>query len=290
VRRGALLVGAALAALLASPGASPAQAPISTDRPGLGFNPATVAAGRVQVELGLPRIDQAGTADDPAVGVDAALRWGLAPRLEARLSTTWYGRTPGDGLTDGPTGIAGLRAGAHVQVIATPRVNVAVIPEVVLPIGSEALAGDRAAWSVNGAAGFGVGSASLVLVGGAQWNPAGEDDHQATGLLVAVLGHGLSSTVSGYAEAGILPTAGADPAYAGGGIAWLANPRTQLDVFVDLGLNDAASNAVFGVGISFLLHEETPRHDNAVLDRPAGRDGPVRLPAGGLAQAGAVLK
>lgn len=282
--------GIALFALIAVPAAVTAQAAIATDRPGLGFSPVTVPAGRLQVELGVPRFDYAGSDDDPSMGVDAAVRWGLLPGVEGRLATTWYGRTPGDGITDGPTGISGLRTGAKVQVIATPRVNFAVIPEVVLPVGADALAGDRVAWSVNGAAGFGIGSATLLLVAGAQWNPVGEDERQASGLLVTVLGHGLSRSVSAYAEAGLLPTTGSDPAYAGAGIAWLPNPRTQLDLFVDLGLNAAASNAVFGLGISFLLHREATPDDNALLDRPAGHLGSVRLPAGGPAQAGAVLK
>ncbi len=284
------LLGVVLAGALALPAAAQCQAAITTDRPGLSFSPTTVPAGRVQAEVGAPRLDYAGDGDDPAIGIDAALRWGIAPRLEARVSTSWYGRTSGDGLVAGPTGIAGVRAGAKLQVLSTPRVNLSVIPEVVLPIGNQALAGDRSAWSVNGAAGVGMGATTLVLVGGAQWNPVGDDGHQATGLLVALLGRSFTGTLGGYLELGTLPRQGADASYAGGGLVGLINSGTQVDAFVDLGVSAAASNIVFGVGLSFLLHRETARDDHALLDRPAAHAGPVRLPARGAAQAGAVLK
>lgn len=281
---------AAVLIVLALPAGATAQATISTDRPGLGFNPVAVPTGRLQVELGLPRLDYQGTTDDPALGVDAALRWGVLPGIEARLATTWYGRTPGVAGGDGPIGMAGLRTGAKVDLASASGINLAVIPEVVLPVGNEELAGDRAAWSLNGVAGIPVGSASLVLVGGAQWNPVEDDRYQATGLLVAVLGHGLTGNTSGYLELGALPSAGDDPAYAGAGLAWLPASGIQLDAFLDIGLTDAASDAAVGLGISFLLHREATPDDDALLDRPAGHAGLVRLPAGGVAQAGAVLK
>jgi hypothetical protein len=237
----------------AAPVAARAEASIATDRPGLAFSPRVVTPGAVQVELGAPRLDDAGPGAEAAVAMDGAIRAGVADRIEARVSSTWFGRTPGAGGADGPTGVAGLRLGLKVAALDGSRVALALIPEVVLPVGDDDLAGDRAAYSMNVAAGMPVGSAGLVLVAGAQANPVGEDDHETTGALVAVLGRGLTGSLSGYVEAGAYPGPGEDAAYAGLGAAWLPGPLVQLDAFADFGLNDASSDAVLGLGLSFLI-------------------------------------
>ncbi len=247
--------GVAIALLIVgmTAGVAAGQESVSTDRPGLGFNPGTVGAGHLQVELGIPNLDYSGKAYDPASSLAAAARYGLMDRIEARLSTTYVTRTPAAPGVDGPTGVAGLRAGFKVGVLTGPDLALALIPEVVLPIGDEDLAGDRASYSLNAAAGIPLGPAGLTLVAGAQADPAGEEDYEKTGLLVAVLGSGLTETLSGYVEVGALPGPGDDAAYAGLGAAWLLSNLVQLDAWVDFGLTDAASDAVFGAGASFLI-------------------------------------
>lgn len=244
---------AATAAILLSAAGAACQETVSTDRPGLGFHPGTVGAENLQIELGIPNVDYAGTADDPALSLVAAARYGLTDRIEARLATTYLARTPAPAGAEGPTGVAGLRAGLKLGVMTGPNLALALIPVVVLPVGDEALAGDRASYALNAAAGIPLGAAGLTLVAGAQADPSGEDDYETTGLLVAVLGTGLTEAVSGYVEAGALPGPGDDAAYAGLGAAWLVTNLVQLDAWADFGLTDAASGAVFGVGASFLI-------------------------------------
>jgi hypothetical protein len=238
-------------ALAAAPGTRAAET-IATDRPGLAFSPRTVPRGSVQVEIGAPRLDDA-PGLDAAVGLDGAIRAGVTDRIEARASSTWYGRTPGAHGSDGPTGVAGLRLGLKVGALDGSRFALALIPEVVLPVGDDDLAGDRAAYSMNVSAGLPLGSAGLVLVGGAQANPVGGDDYETTGALVALLGRGVSGSLSGYVEAGAFPGPGEDAAYAGLGAAWLPSPRVQIDGFADFGLNGASSDAVLGLGLSFQI-------------------------------------
>jgi hypothetical protein len=241
----------ALAAVMAPP--ARAQYTVSTDRPGLGFNPATVPARALQVELGVPTLDYPGTDDDPATSLAAAARFGLTDRTELRVSTSYAMRTPGAAGLDGPTGIAGLRAGLKVVAVRDTRLSLALIPEVVLPVGSDALVADDPSWSLNAAAGIPLGAASLTLVAGAQVDPVGPDDHETTGLLAAVLGRALAPATSAYVEAGLLPGPDADAAYVGAGVAWLPSPLVQLDAWLDVGVTDAASDALFGMGISFLV-------------------------------------
>ena len=250
VRRAAGLL-LALHAVVALP--ARAQQSISTDRPGLGLNPATVPAGEMQVEIGIPTLDCPGTDDGPAASLVAAARLGLTGRLEARVSASYMARTPRAAGMDGPTGIAGLRVGLKIAAVQGPALSLALVPEVALPVGGDGLVADRPSWSLGVAAGIPLGSASLTLVAGAQADPAGPGDYETTGLLAAVLARSLVAFASGYVEAGLQPGPGTDAAYVGAGVAWLPKPHVQLDAWADAGVTDAASSALFGVGISFLV-------------------------------------
>lgn len=223
---------------------------ISTDRPGLGFSPATVPAGVIQFELGTPSLGFPGSSGDPDVALDAAVRAGLFPHVELRASTQYAARTAGG---DGPTGIAGVRAGFKIGVPTGGPLSFALIPEVVLPVGDADLVPDRAAWSLVAAAGIPVGELGLTVVGGAERDPVGATDHATNGLLALVLGGALARDLSGFVEGALMPGPGDDAAYAGAGATWLLTPRLQLDAFLDVGVNDAASDALTGVGISYLI-------------------------------------
>jgi hypothetical protein len=129
-----------------------------------------------------------------------------------------------------------------------------VIPEIVVPVGDDALAGDRAAFSANAAVGLTAGGVGFTMVAGLQWDPVGDDAYDVTGLFVALLSRAISRTISAYAEGAFLPGPGVDGAYAGLGAAWLLSPTVQVDASADFGLTNGASDAIVGVGISFLFH------------------------------------
>jgi hypothetical protein len=101
---------------LAGPASIPAQTAITTDRPGFAFSATTVLPNWLPAELGLPLLDFGGTPDDPTATVPAAVRYGLMEGSEARLSTVYFVRSPGETGRDGPNGCrrpAGGREGGR---------------------------------------------------------------------------------------------------------------------------------------------------------------------------------
>jgi hypothetical protein len=226
--------------LLAS-AAVPAAAQISTDRPGLGFNPATVGARAFQVEAGLPQATLASGGD--AYSVPVALRYGLTPSIELRASTSVFDAVDTGESSSSEVGFAAVTAGAKLAVPAG-SVPISVIPEVVIPT-----EGGDLVFQLNAPAGFAVGTYGLTLVPGLVTGGG-----TTTLNAVAVLGRSFGPALSGYAEVGAFPLLegeGDAPVLAGGGVAVLLNEDTQLDAFFDAGLTDAAPDLVIGVGFSY---------------------------------------
>ena len=241
-------------------GPATAQSPIGTDRPGLGFNPALVAPGAVQFETGLPSVglSNTGSADVQSYGFPVALRVGLVDRLEFRLGNSPYQRTTTD-VDGGPKttadGFGDLEASLKVGVRdgADGGPSLAFIPAIVLPTGIDEVSTGAPAYSVNATSGWALGSAGLTTVAGLSAIPTG-GDYQTQGAFVAVLGRGLTSSLSGYVEVGAYPTEEADnESYTGGGLALLASPNVQLDAFVLRGLTDVSTDWQFGLGLSARL-------------------------------------
>ena len=149
---------ALLAALALAAGAASAQ--ISTDRPGFGFSPATVGAGVFQVEAGTPQGTLNSGAD--AYSVPVALRYGLTPTVEVRVSASVLDAVGGGGADlDADVGFRSVTAGAKVSVPAGD-VDLAVIPEAVIPTEG----GGDVVFQVNVPAGFALGDLGLTLVPG----------------------------------------------------------------------------------------------------------------------------
>ena len=241
-------------------GPATAQSPIGTDRPGLGFNPALVAPGAVQFETGLPSVglSNTGSADVQSYGVPVALRVGLVDRLEFRLGNSPYQRTTTD-MDGGPKttadGFGDLEASFKMGVRGEDDggPSLAFIPAIVLPTGTNEVSTGAPAYSVNATSGWALGSAGLTTVAGLSAIPTGSD-YQTQGTFVAVLGRGLTSSLSGYVEVGAYPTEEADnESYTGGGLALLASPNVQLDAFVLRGLTDVSTDWQFGLGLSARL-------------------------------------
>jgi hypothetical protein len=250
-----------LALLLAAPVA--AQGTISTDRPGLGLGTAVTPPGVFQIELGLPAVatTDAGEGSVTAYSFPTLLRVGLLDRLELRAGSPVITIVNTDDGTDSESveGFGDVEVGAKYALTTggdgVPAV--ALVPSVVLPTGEEGFsAGDPV---INGAvvAGFALPSAlGLTTIVYASLPTA--DGALASGGLVAALGRALTGTLSGYVEGGYFLVedpegagdAGNDPAYVGAGAALLATPTLQLDAFFDVGLNDAASDLLFGFGVS----------------------------------------
>jgi hypothetical protein len=262
-----LIVACVAGMLIAGmPRALNAQETISTDRPGLAFSPITVPQGALQFEVGVPQIEMAdaGSVEATITRIPfVAVRYGVVENLELRAISPLHNRsTVDDGTSETEeSGNGDLELGAkwHVMSSGDGRPDISLIGSVFLPVGDDAFTistEDRVGYALNGVVGGPLGSSGIswVFVGGATVLPSGEDEHVTNANLVGYLGRSLTSRVSGYVDAGWFPSdADTEPAYAGGGLAFLAAPRVQLDAFFDAGLNDDALDWIFGGGVSFRL-------------------------------------
>jgi hypothetical protein len=242
------------------PGALIAQEPIGTDRPGFAFSPITVPDGALQLEVGMPLIENtdAGSTESTVVRVPViAIRYGLLERLELRAGSALYNHASvdaGAGEVD-ESGHGDVELGAKVQVLEadgrTP--NLSFIGSMYLPVGDDAFTihEDRAGFALNGAAGGALGTISWITVVGANWIPLGDHEYRTNANLVGYLGRSLTERISGYVEAEWFPADDdSDPFLAGVGLALLVTPVLQFDVSVDRGLNDDATDWIIGAGVS----------------------------------------
>ena len=236
-----------------------AQSAISTDRPGLTSNPTVVPMGAFQVEVGTPQVTSGG--DATLVNAPTQLRYGITPRLEARVFSTLFNDLSVDGLsvegaTSEASGFGDIEVGFKYQILTaapggTP--NLSFIPTVVIPVGDDDLVGistvSDPVVNANVAAGFALPSGlGITLLAGATIPTA--DNANVNANLVGLVGRSFTPQLSGYVEAGAFPSDAVTPLYAGAGLAYLVSNRVQLDAFFDAGLNDAAVDLIAGVGIS----------------------------------------
>ncbi|HEX8386764.1 MAG TPA: transporter [Rubricoccaceae bacterium] len=264
-----LTASALAAALLLTATVATAQGSIATDRPGFTFNPTVVPAGAFQVEVGTPQVTRAGfdlptpqggtpsSATSTLLNVPTQLRYGVTPRLEARVFSTLYnsvsyvveGTAP---EIDGASGFGDVEVGLKYQILtATPggTPNLSFIPTVVVPVGETGFSVEDPVVNANVAAGFALPSAlSLTVLAGATVPTA--DGSNVNANLAVLAGRSFTPQLSGYVEAAAFPTDGATPLYAGAGLAYLVSPLVQLDAFFDAGLNDDATDLFAGIGIS----------------------------------------
>ena len=241
----------ALLAVLATPGR--AQGAISTDRPGLTFNPTVVPAGAFQVEVGTPQLSQFSVGT--LVNAPTQLRYGITPRLEARVFSTVYNSFSADGPGADADGFGDVEVGLKYQILTaapggTP--NLSVIPTVVIPTGEDGFTVGDPVVNANVAAGFALPNAFGVTVLAGATIPT-NDGANVNANLAVLLGRSFTPQFSGYVEAGAFPTDGSTPLYGGAGLAYLVSNTVQLDAFFDAGLNDDAADLLAGVGVSFRL-------------------------------------
>ncbi|HEX8299610.1 MAG TPA: transporter [Rubricoccaceae bacterium] len=245
------------AVLVLTATAAAAQGSIATDRPGLTFNPTVVPAGAFQVEVGTPQATRNRTGDVSATLFNAPtqLRYGITPRLEARVFSTVYNSLSADGPGADADGFGDVEVGLKYQILTaapggTP--NLSFIPSVVLPTGQDGFTVGDPVVNANVAAGFALPNAfGITVLAGATIPTA--DDTNVNANLAVLLGRSFTPQLSGYVEAGAFPTDGATPLFAGAGLAYLVSNTVQLDAFFDAGLNDEAADLLAGVGVSFRL-------------------------------------
>lgn len=251
-REAALVVGAAVVCLL--PGAGTAQeesgrsdpAPtIASDRPGLGDGAHVLVDGVWQLEAGAA-YDGGGSATFVSVG-QGLLRVGLAG-VELRLYPNSLVFQRGD--VPHEEGLQDVAAGVKIALSpADAEVRTAVVAGMTLPTGADALTADEVtAWGtlvLERGVSEEVGLA--VNVGyGAPLNAFGD----GTLAVIVTPGFALPGTegLSAYAGYAGFFSDGSDSHVLEGGLAYLTNPDTQLDL--NTGWDPDAGTWFVGVGLA----------------------------------------
>jgi len=241
--------------LLGIPQVSIEDTPVPADRPGFGDNATLVPQGHYVAEGGY-RFDDNQSGGDTHTVPDILLRTGINPNLELRLGFAGYVvNAPGrDGAGD-------MSIGAKVRVVDEGRYTpmLSVIPEVSLPTGDNAVASAKASPNLRFAWGKSL-TETFDLSGNLNFSEVIDDNGDYNLETAASLSGGFSLTtrLSSYVEYyGIFPNGdqsrtGRDTHAINGGLAFLATPKTQFDVYAGSGLNDVASNVFAGVGIAHL--------------------------------------
>lgn len=234
-----------------------AQSSVSVvpDRPGFGDGSAIVAGGHIQVEAGYGFSDF-GPARQHDFG-QLLVRYGISERVELRGLLNSYSVLDNG---DDEQGLQDLALGAKVNLVAgdgavlgTP--NVTLIATAGLPTGNEAFTNDAVVTEVKLAA-DGVLAERLGI--GANLGYSINVDDTDRNLVIAYVA--LGTTLPNQPDLGffagfysLFPQEGDSTTGVDGGLTWLLNPQTQLDVNLGTGLGDNALDVAFGVGIAHIF-------------------------------------
>jgi len=247
--------------------AASAQTPlIVTDRPDQTESAATVPVGALQLEAGGLSERSAvpgGRQDSQSWGAILA-RYGLHPRLEARLGFAGWQRTVVSTVSTGGAtdGIGDLEAGVKLGLLSTTGgVALAILASTTVPAGTDAYSSGRLdprtrlalAVPLTSRLSFGVNA-------GVFWSSSGPAPApvvtRSDALYTAVLGFGVTDRVSAFAESfGSLPVSsgGASEHLLDGGITVLLSPTLQLDASGGIGIHADAPDWFVGAGVSVRL-------------------------------------
>lgn len=221
------------------------------DRPGLGFTPAVLGPGDLTVEQGLPDVslDTADGVTSRQVSADTLVRLGLGGPFELQLAGSAWNRLSTWGTS---RGLVQGRSSSSVGVkFALPnqsaRFSWGLLGSVTFTDGNPALRaahrqyllGAQANWQIPGRQSIGV-YAEDVREGTTDSTTLALSDTMA-----------LTPTWSIYVETASVHAAGRGHGLlGGGGLAWMATPRVQLDAGVDHRLQGDADRWLANLGVS----------------------------------------
>lgn len=254
-----MLIASASAAAIAD---DFAQQTVSTDRPGIPYGTSIVPTGHLQLETGLPTVenDSITGGHNLLLSAPTYLRYGVTDSFEVQLAASPWNQltTTQFGRRHTVSGAGDMQLGAKYALAsgsgAAPALT--LISYVTVPTGNQNFTGGRPAYNLNAVAGWSLSdSTSLTTMVSFTRAPTDGDRHANTGTLAASLSHSFTSRFNAYAEAGWFPgySHAASTALAGGGMTYLLTNHVQVDGFFDLGLNHASPNSVVGTGISVLF-------------------------------------
>lgn len=256
---------AGLAGLLAFSFATAAE-PLVTDRPDQTESAVVIPQGTVQIETGLSwsREEDQGPYEIQLLSIPSTLvRVGLSERLELRVGTDGWLRQQQNQLGfDDIEGLSDASLGVKLELADEQRgrPQIALLASTTLPIGDREFSSERAdpsvifSFSHDVSQTIGVGyNAGLETT--TQADALGEKDTLTQALFTLASGFSLNDKTGVFVE--LFGTAPMNSGQGGtalafdGGVTWLLHERLQLDASLGIGLNDAAENVFFGLGVSW---------------------------------------
>ncbi|HEX7339404.1 MAG TPA: transporter [Rhodanobacteraceae bacterium] len=212
------------------------------DRPGLGFTPATLQAGDVTWEQGLP--DFSHDHGSTLYSADSLLRVGLGSDYELQVGTSWnHFSAPGHALS----GWGSTSAGIKFAPQTCGNFSWGLLGNVTFTDGSRAFGNRDRQYQAGAAFNWQLHSGDAV---GAYL----EADHVAgdnSALAAVNYGHNFSARLAGYLEAGWQwQDHFGNGSMAGAGVTYMATPNVQLDASFRHRLDGNADQWEGGVGVS----------------------------------------
>jgi len=236
--------------------------PLVTDRPDFTEASSTVGRGVAQLEFGYTYVyDNDGT--DRTIThsfPEPLLRYGIfADWLELRIVQNVVNESV-NGVED--SGAQDLYLGFKIALTPQECIlpEMAIIPQMTVPTGSDAFTDDEVLPGLNWIYGW-VLNENIATAGSTQFNRAADEvsaDAYTEWAQSWTVAYGLTDRVGGYTEWFALFPHRADTAkpehFFNGGLTFLINDDVQWDVRAGVGLNDAADDYFIGTGLSIRFH------------------------------------
>jgi hypothetical protein len=226
----------------------PVHAQISADRPGFGDGTATVAPGTFQAGLGYAF--NGNGINSHELG-QLLLRLGVTPSLELRGGVGSYvvNESPFD------NGYAGTSVGAKVRLFQNETSALSGVATLGLPTGTGVYDSidDRARQELklafDGALGDDI---TLGINGGTSFYYASgvQDDRDFQVLFIPTLSFSVAENTGAYVGYAGFYDDGPNSNWVEGGVTYLYNSNTQLDVNTGLRVDDNGDDFFFGVGVA----------------------------------------
>lgn len=247
-----------------------ADDPITSDRPGIGTGAATVAGGTFQAELGYDFTSISDRFGDEGQSIHnlglLLLRYGVTDAVEVRANVGSFGLseqvtgvsiTPGDVSpeTELESGYNGAALEAKARLARTATTTLSVFSSTSVPLGSGPFeaADERARQTFlalfDGALGEDI---TLAINAGPSfyWDAGEQEDRFLTVLFIPTLNVSVTERTGAYVGYAGEYTDVANANFVEGGVTYLLNNDTQVDVNGGLRVDDNQDSFFLGVGLS----------------------------------------
>jgi hypothetical protein len=232
-------------------------APVSFDRPGIGFSTAIMPADHVAWEQGLPDIMYSkdkingNSVKTTVYQADTLIRTGLGSNVELQLGwagATWL-RSSSSAGSQQQFGYADSSIGLKAAVpLTNQQLSLAFLLATTLNTGDAEFGDDKKTLSFGSTLNYDINDAYSAAL----YANLDRYDGDNTWTVSPSLSLALTDSVASFVEYGYSKTQGQpQQSVMGGGFTWAVSPKIQLDVSADVGLNQDTPDMQGGFGVSF---------------------------------------